>query len=306
MGKKHIKKHNKKDKLKENKENKNIKDNSNIRPKKFMLNVTSKMKKKLKYTQNKLNIDKSKIIKVISHLMKEEPPIIKNINDQEFKNYEKVEEEIKDEGGVPLYLYITLKKELKDDEIKLIKNKLLKLKYTMINEAIYICLIEDKLSDEEKDKLIEMTNSCIDIITKDDLKNNKNNISNLDLENQYQIFISNAKNSVYLNKKWESIFYQSNKFEIIKNLVEKIYKGATVIKLAEKKNNILKIKFGYTNMNKNELFDNAYRTLLKTISFTLSNVEKYNGVENILIKSKKSIPFIIYGEINPENINNYN
>ncbi len=59
-------------------------------------------------------------------------------------------------------------------------------------------------------------------------------------------------------------------------------------------------------MNKNELFDNAYRTLLKTISFTLSNVEKYNGVENILIKSKKSIPFIIYGEINPENINNYN
>ena len=306
MGKKHIKKHNKKDKLKENKENKNVKDNSNIRPKKFMLNVTSKMKKKLKYTQNKLNIDKSKIIKVISHLMKEEPPIIKNINDQEFKNYEKVEEEIKDEGGVPLYLYITLKKELKDDEIKLIKNKLLKLKYTMINEAIYICLIEDKLSDEEKDKLIEMTNSSIDIITKDDLKNNKNNISNLDLENQYQIFISNAKNSVYLNKKWESIFYQSNKFEIIKNLVEKIYKGATVIKLAEKKNNILKIKFGYTNMNKNELFDNAYRTLLKTISFTLSNVEKYNGVENILIKSKKSIPFIIYGEINPENINNYN
>ena len=306
MGKKHIKKHNKKDKLKENKENKNIKDNSNIRPKKFMLNVTSKMKKKLKYTQNKLNIDKSKIIKVISHLMKEEPPIIKNINDQEFKNYEKVEEEIKDEGGVPLYLYITLKKELKDDEIKLIKNKLLKLKYTMINEAIYICLIEDKLSDEEKDKLIEMTNSCIDIITKDDLKNNKNNISNLDLENQYQIFISNAKNSVYLNKKWESIFYQSNKFEIIKNLVEKFYNGATVIKLAEKKNNILKIKFGYTNMNKNELFDNAYRTLLKTISFTLSNVEKYNGVENILIKSKKSIPFIIYGEINPENINNYN
>ncbi len=235
MGKKHIKKHNKKDKLKENKENKNIKDNSNIRPKKFMLNVTSKMKKKLKYTQNKLNIDKSKIIKVISHLMKEEPPIIKNINDQEFKNYEKVEEEIKGEGGVPLYLYITLKKELKDDEIKLIKNKLLKLKYTMINEAIYICLIEDKLSDEEKDKLIEMTNSSIDIITKDDLKNNKNNISNLDLENQYQIFISNAKNSVYLNKKWESIFYQSNKFEIIKNLVEKIYKGATVIKLAEKK-----------------------------------------------------------------------
>lgn len=306
MGKKHIKNHNKKDKLKENKENKNIKDNSNIRPKKFMLNVTSKMKKKLKYTQNKLNIDKSKIIKVISHLMKEEPPIIKNINDQEFKNYEKEEEEIKDEGGVPLYLYITLKKELKDDEIKLIKNKLLKLKYTMINEAIYICLIEDKLSDEEKDKLIEMTNSSIDIITKDDLKNNKNNISNLDLENQYQIFISNAKNSVYLNKKWESIFYQSNKFEIIKNLVEKIYKGATVIKLAEKKNNILKIKFGYTNMNKNELFDNAYRTLLKTISFTLSNVEKYNGVENILIKSKKSIPFIIYGEINPENINNYN
>ena len=282
----------------------NLRKNKDIKPKKFILQVTSKMKKKLKFTNSKLNIDKLKIKKVISHLIKEEPPIIKESDDEGEKN--EINNEINEEGGVPLYLYITLKKDLKDEELKLIKNKIIKLKYSMINDAIFICLIEDKLSNEEKDKLIQLTNSRIDIITKDELKDNIKNIKNIDLENQYQIFISNMKNNIYLNKKWDIIYYQSNKFEIIYNLIDKINNGATVIKLLDKKSNILKIKFGYTNMNIAELEDNAYRTILKAISFSLSNSEKYNGVSNILIKTKKSIPFNIFGEISAENINSFN
>ena len=247
-----------------------LQKNKDIKPKKFTLKVSSKMKKKLKFTNSKLNIDKLKIKKVISHLIKEEPPIIKESDDEGEKN--EINNEINGEGGVPLYLYITLKKGLKEDELKLIK----------------------------------LANSRIDIITKDELKNNIKNIKNIDLENQYQIFISNMKNNIYLNKKWDIIYYQSNKFEIIYNLIDKIINGATVIKLLDKKSNILKIKFGYTNMNIMELEDNAYRTILKTISFCLSNSEKYNGVSNILIKTKKSIPFNIFGEINAENINSYN
>ena len=302
MAKKPIK-GNKNEKQKEIKEKK-VHKISEIKPKKFTLKVTSKMKKKLKFTQNKLSIDKLKLKKIISHLIKEEPPIFKNSKEAENEAIE--EEEIKGEGGVPLYLFITLKKDLNDDELKLIKNKLLKLKYSMINEAIYICLIEDKLTNEEKDKLMQLTNSRMDIITKDELKDNIKNIKDIDLENQYQIFISNLKNNIYLNKKWDILYYQSSKFEIIYNLIDKIYNGATIIKLLDKNKKILKIKFGYTNMNLQELEDNAYRTILKAISFTLSNSEKYNGVENILIKTKKSIPFNIFGNINPEDINNYN
>lgn len=302
MAKKPIK-GNKNEKQKEIKEKK-VQKISEIKPKKFALKVTSKMKKKLKFTQNKLSIDKLKLKKIISHLIKEEPPIFKN--SKEAENEEIEEDEIKGEGGVPLYLFITLKKDLNDDELKLIKNKLLKLKYSMINEAIYICLIEDKLTNEEKDKLMQLTNSRMDIITKDELKDNIKNIKDIDLENQYQIFISNLKNNIYLNKKWDILYYQSSKFEIIYNLIDKIYNGATIIKLLDKNKKILKIKFGYTNMNLQELEDNAYRTILKAISFTLSNSEKYNGVENILIKTKKSIPFNIFGNINPEDINNYN
>ena len=227
MAKKPIKK-NKNEKKKELNENKNEKIN-NIRPKKFTLKVTSKMKKKLKSTQNKLSIDKTKLKKVISHLIKEEPPIIKHEENEEIE-----EDEIKGEGGVPLYLFITLKKDLNDDELKLIKNKLLKLKYSMINEAIFICLIEDKLSNEEKDKLKNLVNSKIDIITKDELKNNIKNIKDIDLDNQYQIFISNMKNNIFLNKKWDILYYQSSKFEIIYNLIDKIYNGATIIKLLDK------------------------------------------------------------------------
>ena len=302
MAKKPIK-GNKNEKQKEIKEKK-VQKISEIKPKKFTLKVTSKMKKKLKFTQNKLSIDKLKLKKIISHLIKEEPPIFKN--SKEAENEEIEEDEIKGEGGVPLYLFITLKKDLNDDELKLIKNKLLKLKYSMINEAIYICLIEDKLTNEEKDKLMQLTNSRMDIIKKDELKDNIKNIKDIDLENQYQIFISNLKNNIYLNKKWDILYYQSSKFEIIYNLIDKIYNGATIIKLLDKNKKILKIKFGYTNMNLQELEDNAYRTILKAISFTLSNSEKYNGVENILIKTKKSIPFNIFGKINPEDINNYN
>ena len=301
MAKKRFKK-NQKEKPKEIHENKEQKI-SDIKPKKFTLKITSKMKKKLKFTKTKLNIDKLKIKKVLSHLIKEEPPIIIDKNELEEEENEEV---MKGEGGVPLYLYITFKKDLKEEELRLIKNKILKLKYSMINDLIYICLIEDKLSDIEKDKLMKLASSRMDIITKEELKNNIKNIKNIDLDNQYQIFISNTKNNIYLNKKWDIIYYQSNKFEIIYNLVNKINNGATIIKLLDKKNNIIKIKFGYTNMNLEELEDNAYRTILKSISYTLSNSEKYNGVENILIKTKKSIPFNIFGNINPENIDNYN
>ena len=276
---------------------------SNIKPKKFTLQITSKMKKKLKFTKSKLNIDKLKLKKVISHIIKEEPPLFRDNNKEE--ENEELEDEIKGEGGAPLYLYITLKMDLQESELKLIKNKILKLKYSMINDAIYICLIEDKLSNEEKDKLMQLTNSRMDIISKEDLKNNKDDIKNIDFDNQYQIFVSNTTNNIYLNKKWDIIYYQSNKFEIIYDLINKINNGATIIKLVDKKNNILKIKFGYTNMNEVELVDNAYRTILKAISFTLSNSQKYNGIENIILKTKNSIPFSIYGNINVENINDY-
>ena len=299
-----VKKFNKTNKGQKSKEIKDNKLNNNIKPKKFQLKVTSKMKKKLKLTKTKLNIERFKIEKVISHIIKEEPPILKDLNEEQ--ENEELEEEIKGEGGVPLYLYITLKKDLQDNEIKLIKNKILKLKYSMINDLIYICLVEDKLSKEEKEKLLQLTKERMDIISKEDLINNKKNLKKIDLENQYQIFISNVKNNIYLNKNWDIIYYQTNKFEIIYNLINKVINGATIIKLLNKKNNIIKIKFGYTNMNIKELVDNAYRTILKSISFVLSNSEKYNGIENILIKTKKSIPFTIYGNINAENINDFN
>jgi hypothetical protein len=264
------------------------------------------MKKKLKYTQNKLKIDKIKIKKIISHIIKEEPPIIKQ-NNEKMKEEDNSEiEEIGQEGGVSIYLYITLKKDLNDEEKRIFKNKLLKIKYPMINDIIYLCLIEDKLTNDEKEKLKELTDNRIDIITKEEFKNNIKNVENINLDNQYQLFISNINDNINFDKKLDVVYYQKNKFEIIKDLIENIYKGATVIKMVNKKNNIFKIKFGYTNMDKEELIDNAYRLIYKSIPYILSNVEKYNGIENILIKTKKSIPFNLFGNINPEDINNFN
>jgi hypothetical protein len=307
MVKKQIKKSkNNNNEIRESKKE-NIKEKDNkIKSKKFSIKITSKMKKKLKYTQNKLKIDKIKIKKIISHIIKEEPPIIKQNNKKMKEKDNSDEEDIGQEGGVSIYLYITLKKELNDEEKRIFKNKLLKIKYPMINDIIYLCLIEDKLTNDEKDKLKELTDNRIDIITKEEFKNNIKNLENIDLDNQYQLFISNINNNINFDKKLEVVYYQKNKFEIIKDLIENIYKGATVIKMVNKKNNIFKIKFGYTNMDKEELTDNAYRLIYKSIPFILSNVEKYNGIENILIKTKESIPFNLFGNINPEDINNFN
>ena len=299
MAKKNIKSKKKEEKIDNKKEK-----GSKIKSKKFSIKVTSKMKKKLKYTKNKLQIDKIKLNKIISHLIKEEPPISKEVNDK-LEIEEKEEEEIAQEGGVSIYLYITLKKDLKEEEKKIIKNKLFKIKYSMINDIIYICLVEDKLNNEQKNKLKEITNSRIDIITKEELKNNIKNLKNIDLDNQYQLFVSNVANNIYLNKKWDVVYYHQSKFDLIQNLIEKIYLGSTVVKLVNKTNNILKIKIGYTYMSKEELTDNAFRIIYKTIPFVLSNAEKYNGIENVIIKTKKSIPFVLFGNINAENINFY-
>ena len=307
MVKKLIKKSkNNSNEIRESKKEKIKEKDTKIKSKKFSIKVTSKMKKKLKYTQNKLKIDKIKIKKIISHIIKEEPPIIKQ-NNEKMKEEDNSEiEEIGQEGGVSIYLYITLKKDLNNEEKRIFKNKLLKIKYPMINDIIYLCLIEDKLTNDEKEKLKELTDNRIDIITKEEFKNNIKNVENINLDNQYQLFISNINDNINFDKKLDVVYYQKNKFEIIKDLIENIYKGATVIKMVNKKNNIFKIKFGYTNMDKEELIDNAYRLIYKSIPYILSNVEKYNGIENILIKTKKSIPFNLFGNINPEDINNFN
>ena len=58
-------------------------------------------------------------------------------------------------------------------------------------------------------------------------------------------------------------------------------------------------------MNKDQLTDNAYRLIYKTIPLVLANAEKYNGIENTIIKTNESIPFTSFGNINPEDTNDY-
>jgi hypothetical protein len=47
-------------------------------------------------------------------------------------------------------------------------------------------------------------------------------LENIDLDNQYQLFISNINNNIYFNKKLDVVYYQKSKFEIIKDLIENI------------------------------------------------------------------------------------
>ena len=123
MAKKPIKSH-KKNVIKDSKiDDKNEKDKV-IKSKKFSIKITSKMKKKLKYTQNKLKIDKIKLKKIISHIIKEEPPIVKEnkecIENEEEEENSELENITQEGGGINIFIY-HIKKRFKRRRKKNIK-----------------------------------------------------------------------------------------------------------------------------------------------------------------------------------------
>ena len=258
----------------------------------FSINVTSKMKKKLKVTQKKLTINKNEIKTVINYLKKESSP---NYNEHS-----------------PIYLYIILKDEIKDEEnLKKIKNKLIKLKHSLISEELEIkqCLLEDNLNDNEKIDLVNLSPS-MDILSNEELTERINELkdNNCDINNLnylYQIFISNSKYNLFqknnINKSCDIIYYQKKNLDKLKAIIKKIEKGSSIIKILNKKN-IFRIKCGYVKMTENIIYENINNMIYKSICFLLSNSQKYNTIEGIIIKTDNSIPFKIFGEIKSDYI----
>lgn len=263
-------------------------------PKKSSLKITSKTKKKLKTTQKKLNFDFEKLNKITSHLIKA------SINEED-NNIELNS----------IFLYITFKKNFSEDEIKNIKNKLIKIKHPMIDinnkNSIHLCLIEDDLKENENIELNSLTKSKIEIFKKEEFKSLIKEVNNdySIIDNNYQIIIANQKNISCFNNFCDVLSYQKKNYDFIKNSLNKIIDGATIIKMVNKRNNMIKIKVGHTCMKKEEINDNAYRVALKTVALALTDSEKHNGVENIVIKTGNSIPFVLFGNIKAEDVPNY-
>lgn len=286
-------------KEKNNGKNEKTKEVQN-KSKKYSIKITSKTKRKLKTTQKKLNIDMDKLRKIISHLIKADIGLNSKENEKDDNNDDNMNNDI----FSSIFLYITFKKDLNEEQLKNIKKKLVKIKYPMIDkENLHICLVESDLSEKEKEELFSVAKNKCDILDREEFKNILKELEDYsDLDNNYQVIIANHNIISSINNFCDVVCYQKKNLELIKNIIDKVYNGATIIKIVNKKNNILKIKVGYTFMNKSEIMDNTYRLILKSVAFALTNSEKHNGIENIVIKTNHSIPFQIYGNINPEDI----
>ena len=257
------------------------------------IEVNSKMKKKFKLTKKKLNFNKENLEAAID--------FIQNPAKQTFNKFS------------PVYLYIVLKDPLPEDKIKKIKNKLVKVKHSLLSSKTKqkLCLIENELNEKEKIDLASKS-KCLAILSNDELKNKikklkQNELDVNSLNYIYQIFVSNSKYNFSqldnINKHCDVLYYEKKNIENLKQIIEKIDKGATIIKINQSNKKIFRIKCGNASMEKNQILTNITNMIYKASSFILAQAQKFNTVQSIIISSETSVPFKIYGELSLEDFN---
>lgn len=256
------------------------------------IEINSKMKKKFKLTMKKMQISKEKLSSVISYLQ--------NPEKEKYNQYS------------PIYLYIILKDPINSDEnLKKIKNKLIKLKHAIISPETNQkqCLIEDDLNEKEKIELNEGAKNLV-FLTNNQIKEKIKKLKENDLQIEslnyiYQLFISNSKYNFSqldnLNKKCDVLYYQKKNIDKLKEIIQKVNSGATIIKINNNKK-VFRIKCGNVNMNKKEIINNIFNMIYKGSSFILANSQKHNNIQTIVVKSEESIPFMLYGELSVDNL----
>ena len=247
---------------------------------KMKIDVNSKMKRKLKNAKNKIKINKKNVFSVFNYFK---------------KNYKLNN----------IFLYVILKENIIEDNLKEIKYKILNIPNSLISE-------ENKILNIENEKINFNSNNIkfIEKISLDKFKekinlfnNEKKSLKNFNIF--YPFIFSNQKFNLYLKelKKSNDIFFYKNENQINEYL-NKIILGGTLIKQINKKT--FRINIGNSNMNIENIYENLNKIFYKFICYLLSISQKYNNIEGIVLKTNESIPFKIFGEINLENLNYFN
>ena len=137
------------------------------------------------------------------------------------------------------------------------------------------------------------------------LKQNELDVNSLNYI--YQIFVSNSKYNFSqldnINKHCDVLYYEKKNIENLKQIIEKLDKGATIIKINQSNKKIFRIKCGNASMEKNQIVTNITNMIYKASSYILAQAQKFNTVQSIIISSETSVPFKIYGELSLEDFN---
>ena len=249
---------------------------------KMIIEVNSKMKRKLKNAKNKIKVNKNNVFSVFNYFKKN------------YKSYN-------------IFLYVILKENIIEDNLKQIKYKILNIPNSLISEENKILNIEN---DNNKNNINIKNIKFIETISLDKFKekinlfnNEKKSLKNFN--NFYPFIFCDQKFNLYLKeiKKSNDIFFYKNE-NIINEYLNKIILGGTLIKQINKK--IFRIKIGNSNMNIENIYENFNKIFYKIICYLLSISQKYNNIEGIVLKTNESIPFKLFGEINLDNLNYFN
>jgi hypothetical protein len=283
--------------------------------KKEKLIENSKLRKKIKTTQKKIELDNKNLINSIM-------AIKLSTKQKELIEFEDI------------YLYIFLKnsidKKLDNENLKKLKSKLIKLPVGIINEInnLKVCLVDDNLLNKKDEKLYfdeildnlklkEKDEGYMDILSNEEFFE-KFKSKDLNLNNEFTNIIVSEKSRSRINQILKSkndinsdlvckniIYYSKEKygrriFEYLKKIIENSLTCSVLNTYT--KYNLGYLKLANTSMSNKEIFKNVKIMLIKTMSILLSVSEKYTTSKCVILKSSTSMPFEIFGKMSHEEL----
>ena len=278
------------------------------------------MKKKLKTTFKKLKLNEDNLVNSIK--------AIKLLDQEKTKSYEYEN----------IYLYILCKNQIKkrdgendllDEEtsqnLNKLKNKMIRLPCDLINEEnqLKILLIvedeKEQKSLEDDLKISEADEEHLEILALNEftqlIKSLKSEKKNININCMYHAIIASDKLKNRINQilnsltqvqeQADTIYYKPQKslLDFLQNLITLSAKSS-LLKIVKTKthNDVFKIKIANNTMKNSEIYKNVKTTLYRIVSLILATLNKYTTVKAVVLKSKSSLPFEIYGKIDEEDL----
>jgi hypothetical protein len=268
--------------------------------------LTSKIKKRMKFTKKKLQIDSEKIKKTIQAIKKINSNLIEKTGLEFFNN---------------VYLYIILQKKL-DCDGKKFKNRFFKLPSKIITEEnkLKVCFINHGLKSKDK--------KDVDILEKLDLGDGDGDSIEILSTDEFKALVKNTKNRANLNFIYNNILCDDrlvtknrqilgndlNKLDIcnynVKMKQKALYEHLSKLVDISKSSSLLKsvddklftLKAANCSMDDKNILINIVRLIYKSVAWILENSQKHNCIKSIVVKSENSPPFSIYNDIDADDL----
>ena len=121
------------------------------------------------------------------------------------------------------------------------------------------------------------------------------------------MFISNSRcgfsQKDNIAKNCDVLYYEKKTLDKLKEIVNKVNAGGTIIKSIGGSKKVFRIKCGNTNLSQEANEENIRNIILKVSTIIMAISQKHNSIKGVVIKTLNTIPFTLFGEIPLEDFN---